>query len=127
MSADLIERLEKAGGADRELDAAIARHLAEEPEEFCFYFLDAWTTDATAPAFTSSLDAALALAEWVLPECDVWVGRLNGEWEADCEPKGCERHARFVDHRGNTPALALCTAILKALAATPNTEEKADA
>lgn len=63
---------------------------------------------------TTSLDAALALVERVLPGSEVWVGNIEGQWEADCEPAGCERHARYVDHKGATPALALCIAILRA-------------
>lgn len=133
MSA-LIARLEAAEAGSRELDCLVdawRMGLSEEVEfrtvglptyETPRYFCGPKAMDwigydllRTSPAYTTSLDAALALAERVLPEADVWVGRISGQWEADCEPVGCERHARYVDHEGSTPALALCISVLKAM------------
>jgi hypothetical protein len=62
---------------------------------------------------TTSLDAALALAEWVLPGwCWMIERHKNGtataglhEWNAYCEAD------QFT---ANTPALALCIAIIRA-------------
>lgn len=110
MTADLsalIARLEAAEVGSRELDYAIKAWL-EPIDEF-------WALRVAAD-WTTSLDSAIALAERVVPGAEIWIGRIDGQWEADCEPVGCEKHSRFVDHKGRTPALALCTAILRAKA-----------
>lgn len=117
----LIERLEVASEGSRELDALI----------YCSAF-DGYTYHPAARAYgahvlhrsgvrtglsaigeyTTSLDAALALAGRVLPEATWRVekddrGFYAALWsDPDYEPDGCGR--------APTPALALCIAILKA-------------
>ena len=89
-ASELIERLEKATGPDRDLDAALYVALCKPkqyPDDLRYYYLPSVSTDhmemcapgtywlkersgrslQTAPAYTASLDAALALVERVLP------------------------------------------------------------
>ena len=121
----LIERLEAAEVGSRELDEKIHNLLCASKERTCIKGLsDAdgglWMYDfpghnpSSALRVTTSLDAALALAERLFPNAEIYIGRHEGQWDADCEPVGCDRSARFVDHKGATPALALCIAILRA-------------
>lgn len=115
-ASDLVERLTAAEAGSRELDAAIERRFADpsiaQPDMI----------DWAQARYTQSLDAALALAERVLP--DHYRGPISmtvaGSGQA------------FIDHTdpcglgvgafGNTPALALCIAILKARASNPVNE-----
>jgi len=70
----------------------------------------------TAPAYTASLDAALGLAATVLP---------GWRYQLDIAPGGscvlCFDGMGLTDdesHEGQTPALALCLAVLKATTAS---------
>jgi hypothetical protein len=126
----IIERLEKAESGDRELDLTIMNLLApraEDEKHFVMgkllgakwgayghmanqieYFIE-------APKITASVDAAIELAEKVLPgweDCHgrlIWTHGLKGEriWTADI---------RYWRSSANHPiaAIALCLAILKA-------------
>lgn len=108
---ELIERLEKATGLDRELDALIGA------------FVDAAPIKRVSPGsewsktvewleylpYTASLDAALTL----VPEG--WEWQIGGDvpsesGEAHVFGKGDDIHTAFVD----SPAIALCIAALKA-------------
>lgn len=99
---DLIKRLEEAETGSRELDLAIWSSQG---------FIG--TLGEKMGGVTTSLDAALALAEWVLPGwCWMIERHKNGtataglhEWNAYCEAD------QFT---ANTPALALCIAIIRA-------------
>lgn len=117
-SPDLIERLEKAVEGSRELDAAIARHLAGYPKDHWFNFLGTWSTADTVPALTTSLDAALAQAERVLPGWSAWELRsAGGKSRYVAEFSRLQRETReeqWATGRASRPALALCAAILKA-------------
>ena len=102
----LAERVEKATGPDRELDVAIAGASGVT------YPADPvnWP-----PHYTASLDAALTLAPcnllWVV---DCWgnarVGLHNGQCSGSLLPPHPPQ-----------PALALCAAVLRALAAGDGT------
>jgi hypothetical protein len=135
---ELLERVEKAEGADREIDGAVyvalecipndgrkgangmtfnrqfAPHLRNEGGKL-------WpTTIHDAPYYTASLDAALALCERVLP---------GWEWQVIYAPKHCDgagcSYAGVCDEigdpmhsvalAGKRPALALLSAMLRAL------------
>jgi hypothetical protein len=119
---DLIERLERAIGPDRELDARIhaAVSWACRPEAtFAFYpasssydvhLGDARATDQASETYTETIDAALTL----LP---------NGwRWHVDCRPGAqCWHGLQSVfdddgDSLAATPAIALCIAALRARA-----------
>lgn len=114
MTADLITRLESADGPSRELDADIARAIGWEcvvrdPEAqgkyVCWrkhYRSGEWIM---LPRYTASIDAALTL----VPEGWDWaIFHTNGGLtiHAWCGDK--------IDHFGDTPALALCIAALRA-------------
>lgn len=120
---DLIERLEAATVGSRELDLAIGR-------AFNFPMVSRWGDHewrpdgvgiwTTLPKFTTSLDAALALAERVLPGLDI-------DLEIRPAPEGLRTDAVIYSHGygptpgvsfrawAATPALALCAAILRAI------------
>lgn len=124
----LIERLEAAEAGSRELDGEI--HLKFSGDYRILYDrqwtairdLSGWTTTRVAfwtgcPAYTSSLDAALALAERVAPDFCLNLTQRRAEksqfWEVlYLNPKGEPEAA-------NAPnaALAMCLAVLKATAA----------
>ena len=132
MTPGLIERLEAAGEGSRELDAEIAR-LSGGQAIARFGDWDC-REDGTGiwrplPRYSSSLDAALALAERVLPgdpdfeptgpsvgwKINLYRGMVPaplGGWIASLR-----RHASDgVEGSSSSPALALCIAILKARA-----------
>ena len=121
MTADLsalIARLEAAEEVTRDLAVEFAAFMYADPEAFkgaVNYDPELWVERNQSPL--CSLDAALALAERVLPVFGweihydevsggifAWVGEFMAIY-------GLER-----GHRGyaNTPALALCIAILRA-------------
>jgi len=113
----LVERLEKATGPDREIDAAIRAQLGISEGYHAHEF------------YTASLDAALALVERVLPGWRVqfWQQR-SGSWHVrlirdahyalvttEDEDRTRDGDNEIAGAR-STPALALCLAALKALA-----------
>jgi hypothetical protein len=131
---DLIERLERATGADRELDCLIwaARSGYEPiwrdndllarnrkpPHDTCWLgsidpgktqrnFSETRGFNPPIPAYTGSLDAALTL---VPPDHDWIVASVNGQ-------VGGTPYASVGDekmHFGETPVLSLCIAALRA-------------
>lgn len=101
----LAERVEKAQGPDRELDAEIAAATGTAVKRD-------WDAD-WAPHYCASLDAAAAL----VPEGrDWWVRIYNGKPRA-----AVEHHEPWswadIACRAATPALALTAAALRARAA----------
>ena len=113
---DLITRLEKAAEeaaeGSRELDRAIWHEL-----EF-----DSRREPTHCPSYTTSIDAALALAERVpvAPYTGPITLTIAGSGQAYIDHSDPCRMG--VQAFGNTPALALCIAILKAT--TPNAGER---
>lgn len=137
---DLIERLESASAGSRELDVAIwttlepgrraaqlgrakgmwpKRPSLDEIEERTRIF-----DFSSTPRFTTSLDAALALAERVLPEWQqvhmsrVWTGLKfpgNGPRSEVVLRRTSEWAPRATASAATLP-LALCIAILRAKA-----------
>lgn len=127
--SEIIERLEKADGRNRELDCYIwvaakggdARmHYISDSSEFVWergidgMWIRAVERFKTVPAFTSSVDAAIALAEKVLPGEPVNMG-----WAQTTETRPWARVGIWSapDATGLTPAIALVLAILSALRA----------
>lgn len=135
----LLERVEKAEGPDRELDAAIynalytdnyrphAFHSFEQKFHAVHRYHDGWlvgkdNSDEWAenlPKFTASIDAAVALVEKMLPG---WA------WGVHVNPRAVGGFLAHVTERSPirpmpnigaapTPALALCAALLRALIA----------
>lgn len=131
--SDLIERLEKATGPDRELDAEIQEavvglemyeSIAERGGERCirYYPSPPGPTYRALPRYTSSIDAAMTL----VPE-----GMVCGFSGPTGKSSGVGHEGMFFGTCGSvpddgfhiaviatSPALALCIAALKALAAT---------
>jgi hypothetical protein len=121
---DLIKRLEEAeagsGAFNQELALLLGGYVLEKrgkDRKEWFYPVDRewFYRDAIheLPRYTTSLDAALALAERVLPGwCWMIERHKNGTATAGLHEWNAYREAdRFT---ANTPALALCAAILKA-------------
>ncbi|GIK47977.1 MAG: hypothetical protein BroJett013_06740 [Alphaproteobacteria bacterium] len=138
----LLERLEKASGGDREIDAAL--HVAllkpeQYPDDLRYYRLPSPSMDHmemcapgtywlkqrsgaslhTAPNYTSSLDAALSLVERVMPGCGVEVLASDRDtWRATVWPwvssRGTRADIGFQYSYAKAPALALCLALVRA-------------
>jgi len=152
MHSELIARLEKATGPDREIDArldhatrragivwGLGDNFGVTPADV----VDHWTDEQWAerskelaqsmPHYTSSLDAALALIERVMPGA-LWriekqgpvalsiyaaeSRHLHAFW-ATCGLPGEQEGAH-----GATPALALLLALLRAQGADTTKEER---
>lgn len=131
---DLADRVEKAQGADRELDAeiALAVGIVRERDGDCFYGhknfsvlvleRDYYAHDGNAPELahlTAYLDAALSL----VPEGWRWsLDHTQNPPYRDCgratlyAPGDGWTPADVSEIYGATPALALCAAALRALA-----------
>ena len=104
---DLIKRLEAAefGGFGFDSEVFIALNLTQPR-------LDGLAS-TTHPPITTSLDAALALAERLYPEGRLMVERTHeGRGWAMLQPGEYAKIRAMTD--GGTPALALCIAILRA-------------
>lgn len=129
----IIERLEKATGPDRELDALIVAELHDAtmrpyPPSDDFGPHDKWQfwthdgkhflgseAEFPVPAYTSSVDAALTLVPDGLP----WMVRRSQPWDA-AHPY-CAAYVQTAEHdehssltKATTAARALCIAALKA-------------
>lgn len=124
---DLIEALQKATGPDREIDRDIADTLGLGPDEswerpkhqrgIINMDVGNWSKgniSRSSPRYTSSVDAAIALAERVLPGRSVMMG-----WRQSSETRPWARVGLWPDPdaTGATPAIALCVATLRALSA----------
>ena len=135
MTPGLIERLEAAGEGSRELDWRIA-DLTGHPsferkvEGLWPPFAERSRSDSAIPAYTTSLDAALALAERVLPGWFVGVQPwfhtdpdramhrayvVRPDW-ARWNPVDDDWCESIWGRSAATPALSVCIAILKARA-----------
>jgi len=120
---DLLERLEVAEAGSRELDLRVFEHFDRvDGQRWTEADLDYALTDPdltiNPPHFTTSLDAALALAERVLPG---WWWSISSERIGEPEPRPFAsgwlsdgETGELHTARAKTPALALCIAILKA-------------
>lgn len=116
---DLIERLEKAKGADRELDFAIASacgfdvrlegsNRTDQSKIFNAYDCN---NKRISSKFTSSIDAAVALVERALPG---WTWTLDSASSTATLWKDDEASEATHQVPGATPAIALCIALLRA-------------
>lgn len=139
---DLLRRVESATGADRELDALLhlicherrvvwwegnnlySRHPSEPSGhrwiEGCIDPGEAnrnWQAkDYRHPAYTASLDAALALVGTALPGWRLKLAQtVDGAWRADLlSPTIGARPAGYSSPLTTAPPLALCAALLRA-------------
>jgi hypothetical protein len=105
---ELLVRVQKATGPDRELDVLIAGYFGSTGPNgliVCAGFLG-------VAEFTASIDAALALVERVLPGNYFLVMRDTGQWEANIGPQ--ESFVSFEGKCSNAP-LSILAALLTAL------------
>lgn len=143
MIAALIERLEKATAADRDLGAYIAvattatvktdddliyarlRDPGNDGTHPGHYFIKSRSgaEARTAPHFTSSIDAALTLVpEGFFLDLHDWTWAEEPCWNAALQTAKPDTARVHVHGRGTTAALALCIAALKARAALAETQ-----
>ena len=140
--SELLERVEKATGADREIDAALYNLLhtdnfrpvafnafvQDDPEYFDLgRYHDGWLVGKTKrdvyaedlERFTDSLDAALALVEAKLPGWSYGVAmrgdKLRREGCDDERAYAWLKNGEQAEADAPTLALALCLALLRAL------------
>lgn len=151
-ASELIERLGKATVADRNLDAAL--HVAlvkpeQRADDLRYFRVPSANMDhmemcapgtywlkersgaslQTAPAYTASLDAALALVERVRPGCDIDLeirelmtdGTVKRVTDATIYGRAYSDEADAKAY-ANSPPLALCLALLKAVPNCPPQE-----
>lgn len=142
---ELVARLEAASVGSRELDGLLARqfgwHRIEPrharnkaggwiaPEDFLglhgdgsprFDSLHGTDIHRDPPRLSQSLDAALALAERVLPGWGVYLrSDADGQGAGLTYAKHSYVTPGHVEHKSSLP-LALCIAILRAVAAQPD-------
>lgn len=122
---DLIERLERATGPSRELDALVWDAVIQDGRPLVEFTDGSWgkrdpfdgCAFDTAAAYTESIDAALTLVPggsqyWSLSHQDDWA--TNQQFRA-----AVSGHKPI---RGATPAIALCIAALRARAASAKQE-----
>ena len=121
----LLERVEAASGPDRELDAVLwlaftpgaTRRTLHVPHWQRPYDIDETRDEKgrliIVPSYTSSLDAALALVERVLPG---WLWMVASADPPNRLPARVELWTGDEEVRASaaTPALALLAALLKA-------------
>lgn len=120
----LLTRVQAATGPDRELDEAIGKWLwakGYNPWDCFNYNKD---RDVHGKPFTSSIDAALALVEKLLPGwryamASVVLGKDEHDHVPWCGLAGPYSSCTFNDHEGRatTPPLAILAALLSALIA----------
>jgi hypothetical protein len=116
MSDDLLklgERCEAAAGSDRELDREIARSIDLFAGTRASYDLNI----VMVPKYTLSVDAAMSL----VPEGCAWTLYSDGPTciasaEIGPHPTGGQLMQAQWSGEGETPALALCAAALRARA-----------
>lgn len=120
MTANLLSRLQGLTSPDTRIDAEIYASLGSAPHTATaggrtIPLIEKGDPNSW-PAYTASLDAAVALCERVLPGYDWIVGHTNG---------GLTIYAQVGQNEmvfGETPAIALLIAILTALEARDGTE-----
>lgn len=125
MATDLITKLEEAGEGSRALDGAICLLLSQQPEwatKHCAprqpeLWTDGkpgtWAREWLSPRYTTSLDAALALAERVIKvRGPIDMSIMGSAQVVILAADPCAN--ALAEVTASTPALALCAAILRA-------------
>lgn len=126
MSSELIERLEKASEGSRELDADLIDTLfcCQIKRERQILPSYVWHTGdgewKLIPHLTTSLDAIVSLIEEKSPLRGPVSLLMAGSGQ--CAIDDADTCGRGVQAFGNTPALACCIALLRALQASQGSE-----
>lgn len=105
----ILKRLKEATGPDYKIDKAIA-------EKFNDWHYSTNGIARECHSYTSSIDAALALVERMLPDYRVHVSALCGTAQADICKKDNE-YPFGKPFNAATPPLAILTALFSALEA----------
>lgn len=142
--SEILERLEKAEGPSaalaRQIQCTLGGWHRVEPRHCrgkhgAYISPDEWigrdsdgapildslhgtTMHRDVPDCTASLDAAVALVERVLPDWTAWElasRQAKKHFRAELSKLLDDGSEQYVSARHNTPALALCTALVKAL------------
>lgn len=139
MTPTLIEKLEQAEGPSREFDAELAVKFEVSPvglkhmkglqifsDPCCPHLIEVRLANNdllggyAAPPLTSSLDAAVALVERVLPRHRWVIANRTGPQVGGSASVYSDDSLKSAE--ASTPALALCIALLKALEARKESE-----
>ena len=126
---NLIERLEKAEGADSLLDQEIAKSFGWTYPHKDRVGNVVWKTHTGAlhysshpPTYTHSIDAALSLVERALPRCSIEIHGFPGRGKWNCDLNLLdgkflinEDAEIYTSHK--SPAIAILIALLKAVEA----------
>lgn len=120
--SDLLARVEKAAGPDRELDAEILIASGCQLRQRGMWEIIEWPDGERISAglyrdripVTDSLDAALALVERVLPGASVQISLHRSIGRSKVRVACKDSSAVYGDSADTTPALALLAALLKA-------------
>ncbi len=148
MTSDLITRLSTLDAPDREVDAEIAVLFSGDPdavviaseEGSIFTHKPGWYATGddrshNAPAYTASVDAAIALAERIFPGCDIETSDVHADFRGPQEPRHIadlssdlvwEKYEGYPEPvyrvrgtgQSNIRAIALLIALLRAKEAT---------
>jgi hypothetical protein len=110
---ELREMVGKATGPDRELDVALGALWPDPPFNVTTAILR--NAKPVCPAFTASIDAALALVERKLPGCRWYIGR-NPEAKRECDATLEASNGTAGGADAPTAPLAILAALLDALA-----------
>lgn len=105
---DLIARVEKLTGPDREVDLFI--HMDLCPSEYEGKW--SWDDDTRPPHLTASIDAAVALVERVLPGAEMELTNLYNIARATLHH---EAGPFYGSSAINSLPIAICLAVLRAL------------
>lgn len=121
MSGELIAKLESASEGSRELDAAIADLFDPLPDQHDGYdgrwpFAEGSEFSLKTPPVTTSIDAALALAERVIKVRGPIDLTIMGSAQVVIHNADACGNP-LAETYGHTPALAICAALLRASAA----------
>lgn len=136
--AGLLARVREAKGPDRQIDADVFEYVDPDFPSLPATFGTGAYTIVTAPLYTASIDAALALVERMLPGWFWRTGKMTApHWD---KSQGCYQpywahiqrtHADHCDRDdeatgyAQTAPLAILSALLRALSSpTLNSEDK---
>jgi hypothetical protein len=126
MLTDLLARIERAEGPDREIDDAIREVVLgwrwiQDNYGIAYWLLPSGERSARIELahYTARLDAAIALVEAKLPGWEWQCGGSVRGFIAFLWPLGEGQYSssRMIYMRGASPALALLSALLRALIA----------
>ena len=122
MTTDLVKRLE-AGETGREIDAEVFRHFGYTIKmiegfgggKFLAYPPDGpERCEPARLAVSTSLDAAVALVERVIPKCEWSIDKFDGDPVAHVDHPNDPHGMLGRRAQAPTPAAALVAALLKA-------------